>query len=262
MKDGLYRSILDQLSRLATVKAVMLMLQNEPLLDRKFFSRVHVAKDILGKNVRVTTVTNGTPLTSAMISDLAASGIDRVSVSIDAMHERTYKAIRPGLRFQMVRENTLSLLKQLGPQRIEVRFLRQRQNRGEEADFARFWRSHGVRVLFLEPTNRAGFLDTYEQINNRQPEAWKKLAFPILNRLVPACPLPFHSLNVLWDGRVITCCHDWGPLETVGDLATQQLKEIWNGERLNHCRDLLWTHNASESPVCAKCSMSDALWKV
>lgn len=262
MDDGLYRHILDEFRRPDTVKSVILMLQNEPLLDRKLPDRVRLARELFGRRVRIVTVTNGTPLTTAMTGDLVASGIDRVTVSIDAIREDTYARIRPGLDFQRVVGNTLSLIGRLGPRRVCVKFLRQRENEGEESAFAGYWRRHGVSVIFSEPTNRAGWLESYERVRKRRPDAWKKLVYPALNRLVPACPLPFTSATVLWDGRVITCCHDWGPRDTVGDLSRQTLKEAWDGEKINHYRHLLWTHRAGESLVCANCSLSDRYWKI
>jgi len=262
MDDGLYRRILDEIRRAGTVRSVMLMLQNEPLLDRTLPDRVRLARKVLGRRVRIGTVTNGAPLTKAIIDDLATSGIDNVTVSIDAIREDTFRRIRHGLNFQRVVGNTLSLVGSLGPRRVGVKFLRQRENEGEESAFAGYWRRHGVRAVFTEPNNRAGCLESYAAIKKRRPDSWKKLVHPALNWLVPACPLPFSSLSVLWNGRVITCCNDWGPRDALGDLSSQTLDQVWNGERINHYRHLLWTHRAAESLVCAGCSLSNRYWNI
>ncbi len=262
MDDGLYGQILDELRRTGSVKSFILMLQNEPLLDRQLPDRVRLARKALGRSVRIKTVTNGAPLTAAGIDALLASGIDHVMVSIDAIREETYDSIRHGLDFRRVVRNTLSLIERLGPRRVGVRFLRQRENEGEENAFASHWRRHGIGVLFTEPSNRAGWLESYERIKKRRPDPWKKVVYPVLNRLVPACPLPFTSLNILWDGRVITCCNDWGPRDTVGDLTRQTVQQVWNGEKINHYRHLLWTHHAEQSLVCAGCSLSVRFWKI
>lgn len=262
MDDGLYRRILNELRLAGTVKTFLLMLQNEPLLDRGFADRVRLARESLGRSVRVCTVTNGAPLTPTVIDTLAASEVDNVSVSIDAVSEDTFNKIRHGLNFRRVMENTLSLLQRLGPGRVSVKFLRQRENEGEEKAFAGYWGRRGVRVIFTEPTNRAGSLESYQRIRKRRPDSWKRLVYPTLNRLFPACPLPFSSMCVLWDGRVITCCNDWGPRDTVGDLSTQTLEQVWDGERINHHRHLLWTRRAKESLVCSDCSLSERFWKI
>lgn len=262
MDEGLYRQILDQLRPLGTVKSIILMLQNEPLLDRQFADRVRLARQSFGRSIRIMTVTNGSPLTTALIDELAASRIDHVAVSIDAVGEDTFGRIRQGLNFQRVVANTQSLIQRLGPRRVSVKFLRQRENEGEEKAFANYWRRHGVRVFFTEPSNRAGSLESYERIRKRRPDSWKKLVHPLLNRYIPACPLPFSTLNILWDGRVIICCNDWGPRDTVGDLSQQTFSQVWNGEQINHYRHLLWNHRPEESLVCAGCSLSHRFWKI
>jgi MoaA/NifB/PqqE/SkfB family radical SAM enzyme len=261
MDDGLYRKIIEELRRIGSLRSLLLMLQNEPLLDRKFPERVRLARETFGPGVRIASVTNGAPLTMAMIRALESSGIDCVDVSIDAVNEDTYGRIRRGLNFHRVVENTLSLIEHLGSSRVKVRFLRQQENEGEEDAFADYWRGHKVRVGFTEPTNRAGWLESYDSIRKQQPDSWKKLVYPVLNRLVPACPLPFASMCILWDGRVITCCHDWGPRDTVGDVSASALEQVWRGEKINHYRHLLWNHGAEESLVCAGCSLSDRFWR-
>jgi hypothetical protein len=185
-----------------------------------------------------------------------------VSVSIDSIREDTFARIRQGLDLHRVLGNTLSLIQRLGPRRVGVKFLRQRENEGQEEEFAAYWRSYGITVSFTEPCNRAGCLESYESIKKLRPDAWKRFIHPILNRCIPACPLPFSELDVLWDGRVILCCNDWGPHDIVGDLSAQTLEEVWNGEQINHYRHLLWTRRASESLVCAGCSQSDRYWKI
>jgi radical SAM protein with 4Fe4S-binding SPASM domain len=261
MDDGLYRKILEELRKTGTVRNIILMLQNEPLLDSKFADRVRIARDMLG-GVQIGTVTNGAPLTAANIKMLVSSGIDFVSVSIDAIREETFARIRQGLNFRNVVNNALSLSKQMGTGRVSVRFLRQRDNDGEEEAFRKFWSSHRIRPVFMQLTNRAGSMQAYERIKTHRPRLWKKLIYPVLNRCVPACPFPFSRITVLSDGRVVLCCHDWEPHDTVGDLSSQTLAEIWNGEKINHYRQLLWTGQAAESLVCADCSLSGPHWKI
>jgi MoaA/NifB/PqqE/SkfB family radical SAM enzyme len=262
MDDALYIEILEELRRAGTVRNLALMLQNEPLLDRRFSDRVQIARKLLGRRVFIRTVTNGEPLTKSMINCLGASDIDHVSVSIDAIRKDTFERIRYGLNYRRVVENTLLLSERLGRHRVSVRFLRQRENAEEEQDFSRFWQSRGVRVRFIEPTNRAGSLKSYERVKKPHPRLWKKLAYPVLNRFVPACPYPFTSINIFSDGRAILCCNDWGPRDTVGDLSRKPLKDVWNGDKINHYRHLLWMRQAEESLVCADCSLSDRYWKI
>jgi MoaA/NifB/PqqE/SkfB family radical SAM enzyme len=262
MDDALYIKILKDLRQAGSVRSIMLMLQNEPLLDARFSDRFRLVKEVLGRKVPIGTVTNGAPLTPSMIDWLSTSGIDLVHVSIDAIREDTYARIRQGLNYQRVVGNTISLAKRLGSGRVSVRFLRQQDNEGEEQAFARFWRRQGINAVFMEPTNRAGSLQSYERIKKRHARRWQKLIYPVLNQCIPACPLPFSNMSILSDGRVILCCNDWEPHDIVGDLSEQTVQEVWNGEKMNHYRQLLITHLTKDSLVCADCSLCDHYWKI
>lgn len=262
MEDALYRHILEGIRKAGAISRVLLMLQNEPMLDRQFADRVRLAKQILGPGSRVSTVTNGSPLTPANIEALDACGIDHVSVSIDAATGETFAKVRRGLSFPRVVEQTLALVRRLGPARVGVKFLRQVENAGEEKQVIAFWRRHGVPVTVTEPTNRAGSLSAYDNVRTPHPTLLKSLAYPILNRLVPVCPLPFSSMNILWDGHTILCCHDWGPRDYTGDLSRESFQEAWNGEKANHYRHLLWTRQTGESAVCSDCSLAGEFYKV
>ena len=174
MNDDLYGHIIGEIRSAGTAKTLCLMLQNEPLLDCKLPDRVRLARKILGPGIRIMIVTNAEPLTTAMIDRLVASGIDHVSVSIDAIREETFGKIRQGLDFHRVVRNTLALISRLGAHRVSVKFLRQRENEGEESAFASYWSQAGVKVTFCELTNRAGTLATYERIKKRRPDLWER----------------------------------------------------------------------------------------
>ena len=76
----------------------------------------------------------------------------------------------------------------------------------------------------------------------------------MLGRLLPVCLAPFGSMCVLADGRVVLCCQDWVHEETYGDLNVQSLPEVWNGDRMNEARYLLWAHRPEAIALCRQCS--------
>jgi radical SAM protein with 4Fe4S-binding SPASM domain len=260
MDEGLYTRILQDLGRSGTLRSVCLMLQNEPLLDRRLPWQVRQVKAILGEKTKAVTVTNGALLTPERIGELKESGIDYVAVSIDASREESFKTIRPGLEFSTVVENTRNLIEILGGRRVGVKFLPQRANEGEEEDFFRYWKSLGASVSLDTMTNRAGALDEFERMRISRPGITKRIGHRILNRLIPSCPLSFTSMSILWDGRVTMCCHDWEPRDAVGNLSSQTVDEVWNGEKMNHYRHLLWSGRAAESTICRDCSLSLKFW--
>ena len=263
MPAELYERILTELRNARTVRLFALMLQNEPMMDGALAHRIRQAKEILGTRCHVGIVTNGSMLSARRLEELLQAGIDSIEVSIDAHRRETFEAVRPGLSFARVRENTERLLAHRGEIRIVVRFLDQRANSGEARNFLQFWAARGASVRFLPIVNRAGSLDEYEALRPSLGtlHRWKGRAWELLLRgaargAKPApCTLPFSWLNILWDGRVILCCHDWGPADTIGDLSSESLRDIWDGERMNHYRHLLWSNRCAQSRVCRDCSI-------
>jgi MoaA/NifB/PqqE/SkfB family radical SAM enzyme len=264
MKDELFEKILTELRATRVVRLFALMLQNEPMVDRKLAPRVRRAREVLGERCHLAIVTNGSMLARKRLEELLEAGIDSVEVSIDAHRRETFEAIRPGISFDRVVENTERLLEYDRALRIVVRFLVQQENQGEASDFRRHWTSRGAFVRFLPIVNRAGSLDEYEVLRSAPGllRRWKGSAWrPFLRCATRGekptpCTLPFTWLNVLCDGRVILCCNDWGAADTVGDLSSESLANVWNSERMNHHRHLLWSGRFSESGVCRDCSIA------
>jgi len=255
MDERLYVRLLEQARRAGTTRRLALMLQNEPLLDESLAKRARQAKAILGPRCHVSTVTNGSLLTSDRADELAASGMDAIEVSVDAYRLETFERIRPGLDFETVVRNTQALLARPRRPSVAVRFLRQRDNAVEETQFVRYWKSHGGEVHLMMLSNRAGDVHAYDSIRMPNPRTPSGHLRAMLGRFVPRCLSPFAAVTVLWDGRVLLCCHDWRPRDIVGDLTQQSLADVWNGEAMNHYRRLLWTWRTEESRVCRDCSV-------
>jgi MoaA/NifB/PqqE/SkfB family radical SAM enzyme len=259
MEDDLYRKILKELKPLNSVQSFSPMLQNEPLLDPEISKRVYAAKHTLN-SVSVQITTNGSLLQQRIIEELVEAGTDKISISIDAIREETYQRIHRGLKYSKVLKNVYSLLHQDPKPVVEVRFLKQRANINEKNEFVRLWRARGAAVLVHSVINRAGAVKSFNKIKARETKTMKQLIRRILNWYFPFCPLPFYKLNVLWDGRVIFCCNDWGPTLILGDLSKQRVVDVWNGEVMNHYRHLLYTGQSARIPSCSKCTHKNGFW--
>jgi MoaA/NifB/PqqE/SkfB family radical SAM enzyme len=255
MDAGLYRQILEDLGHTKTVRTIVLTLQNEPLLDPEIVHRVIQARKILGNSVRIVLITNGSLLTPERSKALLDAGIDSIHISIDAFYEETYRSIRPGLHFSEVVENTAELLRVDQGSHTVVRFLRQRANEREEKQFKHFWKSRGAQIFIFPLENRTGILDNFELLRGSPPWLRRRFARTVRDLLFPSCLLPFYSLNVLWDGRVILCCNDWGHQDIVGDLSSQSIQDVWNSDAINSYRTLLYQNHADQSLLCRDCSM-------
>jgi MoaA/NifB/PqqE/SkfB family radical SAM enzyme len=259
MAAGLYDKLLRELAGLGTVRTFTLMLQNEPLLDPNLATRVRLAREALGRRATIDFVTNGELLTPDRIDELIGAGVDRISVSIDALSEGVYSLLRPGLPFSTVVRNTERLVERRHEVVARVRFLRQPENMDEVDAFRRHWTDLGAEVKVTDPVNRAGALATVPEMPRSVPDSLRFVAKKLLRSVFVPCRAPFRCLNVLADGRVILCCSDWIARSPVGDLSTESLARIWNGDRLARYRGLLARWRWQLSDICAGCSVVECL---
>jgi uncharacterized Fe-S cluster-containing radical SAM superfamily protein len=68
------------------------------------------------------------------------------------------------------------------------------------------------------------------------------------------CPEVFDKLSINFDGSVSACCGDYDNYTLVGDVNSQTLLEIWNGEPLAAFRKMLLEYRHNENYLCARCA--------
>lgn len=255
MEAGLYSRILEELRRAGTVTEFSPMLQNEPLLDPALGDRVAEARRVLGGNVRIDIVTNGTLLTPDRGRELIARGTDLLEISLDAATEETYAAIHKSGDFDKVRRHVEALVANPGRARVRVRFLWQAANEAETARFKAYWRARGAEIAIGPMGNRAGTLAGFGEIRGSWHRTTARRIVDAMGGWLPSCTHPFTLLSVLHDGRAPLCCGDWGPEAVLGDLSTQTLPEVWNGETINRFRAALRARRPDLVHPCRGCSV-------
>lgn len=255
IESGLYTRILKELRGLGTVRKFLPHLHSEPLLDGSLEDRVREARDVLGPRTVLQIITNGTLLSRERAESLSKAGIDEITVSLDAFREETYRKIRPGFDFGAVKAQVEALLEGPRPYTLGTAFVLQQDNEGEEDDFVRHWRSRGAAVEVSMVCNRVGSLAAFSDLAVDPRRRRRDAVMDPLRRFFPACISPFSRLFVLLDGRVLLCCHDWKHEAVVGDLSSQGLAEVWNGEPLKEYRAALWRRRFEYGHICSRCSI-------
>ncbi|MFH1783736.1 MAG: radical SAM protein [bacterium] len=245
MEDALYKKIIDQCGSLDAVWPFMM---GEPLMDRKLPERIAYAKGAGIKRVGI--FTNGSLLNLDMALKLLDCGIDHITISFDALTEKTFKQIRPGLSFQDVTANILNLVK-LRRQRkqklpfIAIEFVKMEKNNSEADEFRKKWDKIVDAVYISDMVNWAGA---------NQAKSAKQLSYKIRRPCYMLC----RDMVIFVDGRVALCCYDYESSIFLGDANKQSLKEIWNSEKLTHIRDLHLRGEFEKIPICSECNA----WKM
>jgi radical SAM protein with 4Fe4S-binding SPASM domain len=76
-----------------------------------------------------------------------------------------------------------------------------------------------------------------------------------LRRAWPACPFAFYQANILFNGDVIICSHDWERQVVLGNVREQSLASVWNSEHANRVRRAWLRHRQRNLPSCVRCSV-------
>ncbi len=186
--------------------------------------------------------TNAVLLSPKISRSLIDAGLTRLSISIDAFSEETYKKLR-GSDLKMVVKNVEDFLKLkeargLGYPQVMVTFLLLKDNKNEWLSFKDYWASRGVNEIRIQK------LVSYDDWWNTDITGvpYPEFRCPELNR----------RLSIRSDGSVFACC---SPTEHmyVGKYPDNSLKEIWSSKKHIMLFDLHKEGRAHVIPDCMRC---------
>jgi len=231
MSDSLYYRIIDQLHELDFRGTVQWFLLNEPLLDPDWYRRVRTLREACLK-CKIMLTTNGDLLDGADgVLKMFAAGVN--SVNLNAYDDRDGR---------LKRYRTWSLEAAGIDEDIKIKSNMK-------------WSVEGPRAKYLTVSDRR---------RPRGLHSWGDAKIAALDcvRSKPRskyCARPHRHVVVMYDGRVPLCCAvdtSRPDFESMGDLNTQKLTEVWNGEEMFRYRYLL--ENAVREGQCAGCVETSA----
>ena len=262
MEWALFERIAEQLTSGSFSPRIVFELHNEPLIDKRIFALV---KHIKSKrpDLYCSVVTNGELLDRFTAEDIIQSNLNHLTVSLNAHSKDTYERINIGLSYERVMSNVSTLLsnRYLKP-KVTLSYVATRDNVHEVHRATLYWHNRGVATRVINVTNRTGLLDGYEDMmlpsryytGNPLSRAWGRL-MSVAGR-VTGCTIPFHQMNILFNGDCIICCHDWNRATVVGNAERESLKEIWNSEKMNRIRRLVLSKKYKQIDSCINCSLA------
>ena len=252
MDMGLYRKIIGEAKEF--VLEINLFFRGEPLLHPQIVDMVRIARE---SGIAVHLNTNATLLRGELIERLLDSGLDKLTVSFDAGEKEAYEKMRRGAKFEKTLENVQAFLRAKSSRGVTypyttiqvIRFYdRNASGPTVPKDFVRLF--DGLPVDEFDPIWAHGWAGTMKDSENFQCAPYGHNYYP--------CNWLWKSLAICWDGKVATCCGDFGPNEVFGDLNTESLRDIWNGQQMVSIRRLQREKKLDELPLCRGC---DAIWQ-
>ncbi|MEW6219632.1 MAG: radical SAM/SPASM domain-containing protein [Thermodesulfobacteriota bacterium] len=249
MDFDLYRKVVDDLAGFgAPVKVLRLYKDGEPLLHPRFADMVRYAKKS-GCALQVDTTTNASLLNPERNLELIAAGLDRIHISLEGMSAEAYQEFsRYPLDFDRFVDNIRHLYEHRQQCLICIKVIGDDLAEEEKSRFFEVFGNIADRV-FIEHVAPCwpGF-----QMQGVAPNPDCGIYGQAI-REVTVCPYIFYSLSINTDGTVSLCFLDWSHELIIGDLATESLVDIWNGDRLYEYRRLHLQKRRAEHPICAAC---------
>lgn len=251
MDGDLFRKVLDQLR--GHHVGLRFIRWGEPLMHPELIALLAAAKadgHLLHLN------TNGSHLTPEMADRLLGIPIDSLKFSVQGVDRKSYAEMRNIDFFDDLLKTAAMLHEKRGGAAlpfIQISTTVTYENKVQQEAFL-------TQVKGLCDATNIGatsfdWLDLAAvRLKPSELEMLKKLIREEnVVKVHPECPEVFDKLSINWDGTVSACCMDSDNLMTVGDLKSQSLLEIWNGERLTYYRQMLAEMRHDELPLCRYC---------
>ena len=247
----LFKKIINDLKEFdEPIKTLRLYKEGEPLVNPHFADMIKYAKDS-GLVKRVDTTSNGALLKPELNRKIIEAGLDQINISVNGVSsEQMYYYTKTKVDFDEYVRNIKDLYENRGNCEISVKSIAENLTEDEQKKF----------------------FDTFGNISNRivlehLSPAWPQFEFSglgkdfscgnygqeVVERAV--CPYIFYIMVINSDGRVSTCVGDWPNKNIVGDIKTQSVKEVWQGELLNQHRRNHLTGNRDRVKFCGDCEV-------
>jgi radical SAM protein with 4Fe4S-binding SPASM domain len=242
MTFDIFKKIADEIAKESPSSRLWLALMGESLmLGDKIVAMIAYAKKQGVQKVILNT--NARYLDAQMSDKLISSGLDEIIVGLDAFTSATYDKIRVGGDFQETVKNIEHLLstkkeKNLSRPSVILQFIVMDENEHEVEQFKHYWLAKGATVK-IRP--KLGWGTGVEAKNLNLPDSERDFPCPWLNRTV----------SIHWSGKLAQCDADFEGNYSPGNVTTQSIKEIWEGELAGR-RERHWRGDFTHD-LCSKC---------
>jgi radical SAM protein with 4Fe4S-binding SPASM domain len=261
MDLGLFKKIIDEIKAVSYTKNVLFELHNEPLLDHRVFELIKYIKQ-KNNHCQCSVVTNGQNLDDFSVQEIVDSKLDNLTISLNAFNRKTYEEWC-GLDYQRTINNISKISENnLLKHKLTLSFVVTKQLAPEIRQSLKYWRERGIKTRTLEVMNRAGTLSNYGTLKPRKnlihvPFTTKIGRF-FIDKIIQqiGCYEVFNKINILYNGDVIICCHDWERTTVLGNLKESSIREIWNSAKTNSLRRHILHKQYSQIECCKNCSLA------
>jgi radical SAM protein with 4Fe4S-binding SPASM domain len=211
------------------VRVVVLYHGGEPLLNRSFVDYVDRIKAV-DPSIFVKTVSNGMALTRAAVDRLLATDLDLIEFSLDGVSPDESEFVREKSRTRTILDNV-------------DRFLAEKARQGRANPVVAIASTFGDQVQYKTTWAlqwpHMGETPQYDLVRVGGEDA-------------DMCDHVVSTMTVRSDGVVVPCCYDLTSRLPMGNVRSQRLADIWQGDGYRTLREAI---AAKRYPsICAGCA--------
>ena len=226
---------------------VQLHFHGESLLHPQLGEMISLCKDA-GLNVGLST--NASLLDEKRSRILIQSKLDTLVLAFDGVSKEIFEKYRKHSKYERVKENILRFLDIKESMGAVTPFTDLHVIKIAEAtplinSFVEFWKDTPVDQITVKSfSTRAGQVDETQALKKdwyfgRRPERHP-------------CRWFWSSVIILWDGRIVPCCHDLQGKIIIGNIRDNTLEEIWNSAKMQALRKA--EIEGRHASICENCS--------
>ena len=249
MGMDLFKKTIDQVIKFPDqIKRMYLFAHGESLLNKNLPDMITYAKTKnAAKTIQITT--NGSLLTPELNLKLINAGLDELRISIEGLTNEKYRETT-GVRIDF--KNFITNIKHFYHHRksckLYVKIINIGLKQEEEDQFYSLFNdiSDNASIEYVTPY--------YEGVeySNLFPHHDKNILGHKTQK-ISVCPRIFYMLNISPRGNITMCNVDNFEQHIFGNVETDSLTELWNGEKFTDLRMLHLNKKGSNHPLCKKC---------
>jgi MoaA/NifB/PqqE/SkfB family radical SAM enzyme len=227
----------------------------EPLLNPRIVDMVRYIKDANVAEL-CSIATNGALLSAEMADALVDAGLDLLKISVEAVSNEGYRKIsKRSFDYAALLERVHYLYDHRKQCKVYPKIIDYGLTKEEKE---KFYADFNPIADYITVDYVSGWSVTSAKDFRLGTNYEQYLDLPMMNKK-DVCPFPFYTLAVNFDGTVSICCVDWSLSTLVGDLRTESLPDVWNGERLFEFRCMHLRRAGYSNKACQECYTRNGL---
>jgi len=252
MDIGLFEKITGEMKPF--LLEMSLYFQGETMLHPELGSFLEKARGI-----RTTLATNGHFLSSENADMLSLSGLNKLIVSLDGTDQDTYSKYRVNgdisIVIEGIRNISEAIKKNSSSLKLVIQFLVNRENEYQIPDVSRLARQlkASLKLKSMQIINEDAFEKWLPSGEKFRRYELRENKYKILSKLPDHCSRMWFNPVITWDGKVIPCCFDKDADHILGDLNSDDFREIWTGRPYKLFRQSI-INDRRKIEICSNCT--------